>query len=65
MLVSGCFRAIALARGLDTNGDGRLAVDDFKFLEKWKLPEFLTAKPSEEAKEDVKKHLLHVSWQCF
>ena len=49
-----------LFNGLDTNGDGRLAVEDFKFLEKWKLPEFLTAKPSEEAKEDVKRHLLHV-----
>lgn len=49
-----------LFNGLDTDGDGRLAVDDFKFLEKWKLPEFLTAKPSEEAKEEVKKQLLQV-----
>ena len=23
------------SRGLDTDGDGRLAMDDFKFLEKW------------------------------
>eukprot|EP00438_Fugacium_kawagutii_P005776 Skav228437 [mRNA] locus=scaffold3558:172793:178853:+ [translate_table: standard] len=46
--------------GLDTDGDGRLAVDDFKFLEKWKLPEFLTAKPNAEAKTEVKKQLLQV-----
>lgn len=59
------FLLLNVARGLDTNGDGRLAVEDFKFLEKWKLPEFLTAKPSEEAKEDVKRHLLHVSRQVF
>lgn len=45
---------------MDTDGDGRLAVDDFKFLEKWKLPEFLTAKPNAEAKTEVKKQLMQV-----
>jgi len=44
--------------GLDTDANGRLEIEDFKFLEKWKLPEFLIASPSEEAKEEVKRDLL-------
>ncbi|CAK9011477.1 Hypothetical protein SCF082_LOCUS11102 [Durusdinium trenchii] len=49
-----------LFNGLDLDANGRLAVDDFKFLEKWKLPEYLTAKPSEEAKNAVKRQLMLV-----
>lgn len=44
--------------GLDTDANGRLEIEDFKFLEKWKLPEFLIASPNEEAKEEVKRDLL-------
>ncbi|CAE7207961.1 ehhadh [Symbiodinium pilosum] len=44
--------------GLDTDANGRLEIEDFRFLEKWKLPEFLIASPNEEAKEEVKRDLL-------
>jgi len=47
-----------LFAGLDKDGSNRLEEDDLYFLDHWKLPEFLTASPSDKAKKAVKELLL-------
>lgn len=47
-----------LFEGLDKDGSRRIEEEDLYFLDSWKFPEFLTAKPNHQAMEAMKKKLL-------
>lgn len=47
-----------LFEGLDKDRSRRIEEEDLHFLDSWKFPEFLTAKPNQQAMEAVKKKLL-------
>ncbi|CAE7270801.1 unnamed protein product, partial [Symbiodinium pilosum] len=48
----------ALVHGLDWQGRNMLTIDDFKFLESWRCPRYLTCKANPQAAQEYKEDLL-------